>query len=127
MSRVTFVRRWMIVWQRDNVIVALPYHYEQADFDIRMWYARWSVFVAFFIQAVNAVSFFGGFSTFDTALSLFHLCFHSVSGLLIALTVINKGHFLYLWYIVLVLGSPQLLADVWTLFSLLIIGRKRRW
>lgn len=92
-----------------------------------MWVGRIACFVAMFILLINAISFFGGFSTFDTALSLFHLCFHSLSGMLLALTVINKGHFLYLWYIVLVLGSPQLLADVWTLFSLLCIGRKRNW
>jgi len=41
--------------------------------------------------------------------------------------VINKGHYLYFWYIVLVFSTPALLVDLWTLFSLLVIGRKRRW
>ena len=49
------------------------------------------------------------------------------AGILLALTVINKGHYLYLWYIVLVFSGPQLLADTWMLLSLLFIGRKRRW
>ena len=55
------------------------------------------------------------------------LTFHSIAGLLLALTVINKGHYLYLWYIVAIFSGPQLLADLWTLFSILCIGRKRRW
>ena len=55
------------------------------------------------------------------------LTFHSIAGLLLALTVINKGHYLYLWYITLVFSGPQLLADLGTLLSLLLIGRKRRY
>ena len=120
-----------------------------------MWSARAAMYVLWGCLATNAVSFFGGFSTFDTAQSHFRapraptirardatclsrsppgarlhrtdLTFHSVSGLLLALTVINKGHYLYLWYIVLVFSAPQLLVDSWTLFSLLVVGRKRRW
>ena len=47
--------------------------------------------------------------------------------MLLALTVINKGHYLYLWYVVTIFSGPPFLADLWTLFSLVCIGRKRRW
>ena len=57
--------------QRDNVIVALPFHYQQADLEGGLWIARAAMYTLFAILAVNAVSFFGGFSTFDTAQSLF--------------------------------------------------------
>lgn len=38
------------------------------------------------------------------------ITFHSVAGLLLALTVINKGHFLYLWYIMLIFSGPAVCA-----------------
>ena len=57
------------------------------------------------------------------------LTFHSVAGGLLALTVINKGHYLYLWYNALIFSVPQLLADVWTMLKLTCggAGGKRRW
>merc|ERR1719198_1907952 len=80
---------------RDNVIVSLPYHYDQAELIHRMWVARVAIYINFLCDATNAVSFFGGFSTFDTTLSLFHTTFHGISGILLAFTVINKGHYLF--------------------------------
>jgi hypothetical protein len=47
--------------------------------------------------------------------------------LLIALTVLNKGHFLYLWYIVLVFSGPQVVVDAGTFIVTCVIGGKRRW
>ena len=55
------------------------------------------------------------------------LTFHAVAGMLVALTVINKGHFLYLWYIVLVFSTPQVLVDVSTFVAACVLGGKRRW
>ena len=57
--------------QRDNVIVSLPLHYETADLESLMWIARAAIYTVMGCLAVNAVSFLGGFSTFDTSLSLF--------------------------------------------------------
>ena len=111
----------------DNVLVALPFQYDNVSMENGAWSARSATYVTFACLLVNAISFFGGFTTFDTTLSLFHLTFHSVAGLLLALTIINKGHFYFLWYITLIFSGPQLLADAWAFLSLNIIGRKRVW
>lgn len=55
------------------------------------------------------------------------LTFHSIASLLITLTVMNKEHYLYLWYIVLVFSGPQVVLDLWNLTTVLCLGRKRRW
>ena len=112
---------------RDNVLVALPFTYDAVSMENGLWSARFATYVTFAVLLVNAISLFGGFSTFDTALSLFHLTFHSVAGLLLTLTVINKGHFYFLWYITLIFSGPQLLADAWVFLSLILIVRKRNW
>ena len=57
--------------QRDNVIVSLPYDYVQGDLDSRTLSARTAMYVLMACLAVNSVSFFGGFSTFDVAIGLF--------------------------------------------------------
>ena len=54
------------------------------------------------------------------------LTFHSVASLLLTLTVLNKGHFLFLWYIALIFSLPQILLDLWTLMLTFVIGRKQR-
>ena len=59
--------------------------------------------------------------------SLADLTFHSIASLLITLTVMNKGHYMYLWYIVLVFSGPQVVFDVLNLAMVLCLGRKRRW
>ena len=112
---------------RDNVIVALPYNYDQGELDRLMWVSRFAMYTLFLCLLVNSISFFGGFTTFDTPVSIFNLTFHAVGGMLLALTVIHKGHYLYLWYIVGIFSGPPFLTDLVTLFSLLCIGRKRRW
>ena len=60
------------------------------------------------------------------------LTFDALGGLLLGLTVISKGHFLYMWYIVLIFAVPQTLADLWVLISTYlgifgIIGRRRKF
>ena len=55
------------------------------------------------------------------------LTFHSIAGMLLAICVINKGHYLYLWYITGFFSGPQLLADAYVFMALLLVGRKRRW
>ena len=57
--------------QRDNVIVSLPFNYNPDELIWRMWAARAAMYVLMACLAVNAVSFFGGFSTFDVGLSVF--------------------------------------------------------
>ena len=59
---------------RDNVLVALPFTYDAVSMENGLWSAR-PHDVTFAVLLVNAISLFGGFSTFDTALSLFHLTF----------------------------------------------------
>ena len=61
--------------QDDNVIVALPYNYEQTAFDASIVSARASIYLLFAFLAVNAVCFFGGFNTFNIAHGLFRACF----------------------------------------------------
>lgn len=56
---------------RDNVIVALPFRYDQQDFDDKEHSARIALLVGMGIMFVNAVGFFGGFSTFDLPMSIF--------------------------------------------------------
>ena len=61
--------------QRDNVIVSLPFNYNQNELEWRVWAARAAMYVLMACLAVNAVCFFGGFSTFDVGLSVFReLC-----------------------------------------------------
>jgi hypothetical protein len=57
--------------QQDNVIVALPYSYQQSAFDASIISARASIYLLFAFLAVNAVCFFGGFNTFNIAHGLF--------------------------------------------------------
>lgn len=111
---------------RDNSLVSLPYEYAEEDLQGKMYIARAAMYTLFFFQALNAFNFLTGFSTFDTTAGLFHLTMHSVTGVLLALTVINKGHYLYLWYIVLVFGAPQFFVDAWMLLKTLVVGGKRR-
>ena len=63
--------------QRDNVVVSLPFHYAQAELEHRMWIARIAMYMLMACLLVNSVSFFGGFTTFDTPLSLFRAAAHS--------------------------------------------------
>ena len=56
---------------RDNCIVALPYYYEQSELDERVDSARAALILCFCVLAINAVGFFGGFSTFDLPMSIF--------------------------------------------------------
>ena len=58
---------------KDNCIVALPFLYEQSDLDSLVGYARAALVLCFCVLAVNAVSFFGGFSTFDLPISIFRV------------------------------------------------------
>lgn len=109
---------------RDNVLISLPYEYAQSDFDDRLHLARAAVYLLFACVGINAISFFGGFSTFHVPLSLFHITFHAVGSVLVALTVMNRGHYLYLWYIVGVFACPQLLCDLWCLTAASLRTRK---
>lgn len=108
------------------MVVALPFQYTSAQMDAGLVSARSALWLMIAFIAVNAISFFFGFSTFERTLSLFHLTFHAVSGLLLGLTVIHKGHYLYLWYIVLIFGIPQVVCDTWSIGSHLFLGRRRK-
>ena len=72
--RGLLVRISLIPPQRDNVIVALPFYYQQSQLDERMNSARAAMILCFCILAVNAFTFFGGFSTFDLPASIFRAC-----------------------------------------------------
>lgn len=61
-------------FQRDNVIVSLPFHYDADELDRRIWSARAAMYVTMACLVLNAFSFFGGFSTFDIGMSLFRAC-----------------------------------------------------
>ena len=56
---------------KDNCIVALPFLYEQSDLDSLVGSASAALVLCFCVLAINAVSFFGGFSTFDLPISIF--------------------------------------------------------
>ena len=60
------------------------------------------------------------------AVSAADIVAHTVGGLLLTLVVINKAHYLYVWYIVGVFSGSQLLAEAYTFTTVLLLG-KRRW
>ena len=51
---------------------------------------------------------------------------HALGSILFSLVVINKAHYLYLWYIVIFFSVPQLLCELYGFGSVLLLG-KRRW
>lgn len=75
---------------------------------------------------IISIGFFGGFTTFDAPYSIFHLVCHSCAGILLALVVTQKLHYLYIWYIFAFFSVVPLLAEVFAVFSVLVL-RKRRW
>ena len=110
---------------RDSVVVALPFTYTSAQMETGLVSARWALWLLLIFLSVNAVSFFCGFSTFDRALSLFHLIFHAVGATLLGLVVINKAHYLYFWYILLIFSGPQVLCDAFSITSTILRGRRK--
>ena len=56
---------------RDNVIVALPYHYQQSELEDGLRSARAAIVVCVCVLFINSIGFLGGFSTFDLPASIF--------------------------------------------------------
>jgi hypothetical protein len=68
------------------------------------------------LRPSQAFAFFGGYSLFSAALTLLHLTCHTVGGGLIALLILIKAHYAWIWYLF------ALFSGIPTLFDLAAIG-----
>ena len=85
-----------------------------------------AVVLTIIFQCICAFGFLFGFSTFDLHKSVMHLGCHTVAGFLLALTVILKGHYAYIWYIFAFFSVVPTIVEIGGLFAICFF-KKRRW
>merc|ERR1712196_714767 len=84
--------------RRDSLIVALRFDYTAAEYAMVEHSLTACVVLTLVCFAVEALCFFAGLSMFAVGLNLLHITCHFLGGMLLNLTIVNKGHYLYVWY-----------------------------
>mmetsp|Transcript_14380 Transcript_14380/g.32848 ORF Transcript_14380/g.32848 Transcript_14380/m.32848 type:complete len:142 (-) Transcript_14380:491-916(-) len=112
--------------RKDNVIVSLKFDYSSSEFNDadREMLAACLLMVGCFL--VLSFGFFGGFSMFSPGLALLHTTLHVIGGILLSVTVLDKWHYVTVWYTFGFFSALPACVELGAIFDVLVM-HKARW
>lgn len=112
--------------KRENVLASVAVRHDQSEYDDNMHSMNGALAVCLVCFAIEAISFFGGFSMFNLALSTLQIAAHMSASVALSFFVVEKWHYLKFWHILAFASVIPAMLELACIFSVFCCQR-RKW